>query len=231
MSVVRLGLTGLAMAVAAVVLLTLAADPVTCLRTLRRAPEVAAAGAAEAVVLALTGLLAWATWAWGAVGLLLTAAGGLPGMPGALALAVSRVLLPERLRAAAALALGMGLAVAGPAAAAVGTPSGPPDRPAAVAGAPGPPDWPSDRTAQQPPVTPAEVADRHVVVPGDCLWRIAEDHLDRSGDPPDDAQVARAVTAWFSANAEVIGPDPDLIHPGQVLQTPAAAPHSPGGPR
>lgn len=222
MSVDRLVLTGLAMAAVAVALLTLAGDPSSSLRTLRRAGEIATPGGAETVVLALTGLLAWATWAWGAVGLLLTAASTLPGLAGALGCALSRVLLPERLRAAAALALGMGLAVAGPAAAAPG-PSAPPDWPAAVTGSPGPPDWPSDRRAEAPG-TRYEVADRHVVVPGDCLWLIAEDHLDRSGTPPDDAQVARAVIAWWAANAEVIGPDPDLIHPGQVLQAPPADP-------
>lgn len=226
MSVIRLGVTGLAMAATALALLALTADPATSLRTLGRAPEVAAAGAPETVVLALTGLLAWATWTWGAVGLLLTAATGLPGLSGALAGTVSRALLPERLRMAAALALGMGLAVAGPAAAAPG-PSGPPDRPAAVAGAPGPPDWPSDGTTPVPP----DAAVEHVVVPGDCLWRIAEHHLDRTGRPPDDGQIARAVSAWWSANSAVIGPDPDLVHPGQVLQAPPTDPDPSGGPR
>jgi hypothetical protein len=28
------------------------------------------------------------------------------------------------------------------------------------------------------------------------------------------------VDAWWSANADVIGPDPDLLLPGQVLQPP-----------
>lgn len=55
------------------------------------------------------------------------------------------------------------------------------------------------------------------VRPGDSLWSIAERHL-----PPDatDAQVAHAVTSWYSQNREVIGDDPDIIHPGQQLREP-----------
>ena len=228
MSVVRLLVTALVMSGVAVALGVLAGDPLPAADTLRRAPEIAAAGGAEAVVLALTGLLAWATWAWGAAGLLLTAVGGLPGLPGAVARTVSRALLPERLRATAALALGMGLLVAGPAAAAPATPPGPPDWPGTTTGAPAPPDGPSDRAAAAPP---AAAADQHVVVPGDCLWRIARAHLDRTGPPPADAATAEAVADWWSANAEAIGPDPDLIHPGQVLQAPPVDPNPAGDTR
>jgi hypothetical protein len=32
--------------------------------------------------------------------------------------------------------------------------------------------------------------------------------------------VAAAVQAWWRTNAAVIGPDPDLLLPGQVLQPP-----------
>ena len=239
MSVVRLCLTGLAMAAAAVALLVLAGDPVGLLRTLRGARGNAAAGGAEAVVLAVTGVFAWATWAWGALGLLLTAAGGLPGLPGAVSRGVARALLPERLRAAAALALGMGLVVAGPAAAAPGTPAGPPDWPAVATGSPGPPDWPAEPGERDQPAGPAGGdgpgpaggVHAHVVVPGDCLWRIAADHLQRSGPPPTDRQIAGAVDDWWSANTDVIGPDPDLIHPGQVLQAPATGPDPTGGSR
>lgn len=213
---------------AATALSALGGGPLAAVGTLARAPDLAASGNDEAVVLALTGLLAWATWAWGAVGLLLTAATGLPGLPGVLAGTVSRVLLPERLRATAALALGMGLVVAGSAAASPATPPGPPDWPAGVAGAPAPPDGPRDGAAEVPP---AAAVDRHVVVPGDCLWLIARDHLDRTGAPPADAVTARAVEDWWSVNAEVIGPDPDLIHPGQVLSAPPADPDPAGGPR
>lgn len=60
---------------------------------------------------------------------------------------------------------------------------------------------------------------RHVVMRGDTLWAIAQQHL-----PPDaDAEtVAQTCRAWHDHNRDVIGPDPDLILPGQVLTAPAA---------
>ena len=228
MSVVRLGATGLALAAVAAALLLLAGGPVAALQGLGRAPVLAASGHAEDVVLALTGLLVWAAWAWGALGVVLTAVSALPGLAGALARGVARALLPERLRTAAALALGIGLVVAGPAAADPGMPSGADDRATSVPGLPAPPDWPAAGELPAPPAGPAQ---RYVVVPGDCLWRIAEDHLDRSGPPPTDREVASAVPAWWSANADVIGPDPDVLHPGQVLQAPPPPTDSAGGSR
>lgn len=66
---------------------------------------------------------------------------------------------------------------------------------------------------------PAEPSDEVVVLRGDTLWSIAARHL-----PPGaaDAEVAVAVQRWFAANADVIGDDPDLILPGQVLTAPVA---------
>jgi hypothetical protein len=81
------------------------------------------------------------------------------------------------------------------------------------------PDWP----AAAPTAPAAALGDEHVVVRGDCLWHIAAGrllaHLDR---PPTDGEVATAVRAWWTANAEVIGPDPGLLLPGQVLRPPPA---------
>ncbi len=56
----------------------------------------------------------------------------------------------------------------------------------------------------------AEAARSHTVVPGDCLWYIAED---RWGD-------GARWPAIHQANADVIR-DPDLIYPGQVLSIPS----------
>lgn len=58
-----------------------------------------------------------------------------------------------------------------------------------------------------------------VVAAGDSLWAIAARHL-----PPGstDAQIAAEWPGWYEANAEVIGADPDLIRPGQVLTTPTS---------
>ena len=55
------------------------------------------------------------------------------------------------------------------------------------------------------------------VLPGDTLWSIAHHHL-----TPDatDEEIDTAWRAWYSANAQVIGDDPDLIQPGQLLLPP-----------
>jgi hypothetical protein len=56
-----------------------------------------------------------------------------------------------------------------------------------------------------------------VVRTGDCLWRLA------AADLPADATAARVTARWQAIhrlNAALIGPDPDLIHPGQRLVLP-----------
>jgi hypothetical protein len=218
----RLVLTTTAMAASAVVLRALTGPWDRALATLADAATVTSTSGAEQVVLAIAGLLAWGAWAWGALGLLLTAASAAPGAGGALARGISRRVLPAGLRTTAGLALGVGLVVATPAAAAasattpsaVAVPDWPGGDPAPAAA---PPDWPS---------TPPQAAE-HTVAPGECLWRIAEDRLRDLGRQPTDAEVERAVDRWWSANRDVIGPDPDLIHPGQVLTPPAGTPAPP----
>jgi hypothetical protein len=84
---------------------------------------------------------------------------------------------------------------------------------------PAPPDWPSTPAPVPGPTDPSAA---HVVLRGDCLWDIAAERLARlrPGPPVTDADVAIEVHAWWRANAAVIGPDPDLLLPGQVLQPP-----------
>jgi hypothetical protein len=53
-----------------------------------------------------------------------------------------------------------------------------------------------------------------VVHPGDTLWAIAERDLPA---PATDRQVSVRWQAVYRRNRAVIGPDPDLIRPGQVL--------------
>ncbi|GAA1709782.1 hypothetical protein GCM10009809_02670 [Isoptericola hypogeus] len=56
-----------------------------------------------------------------------------------------------------------------------------------------------------------------VVLRGDTLWDIAADSL---GGSASDADVLREMTRWHDANRDVVGGDPDLILPGQVLRVP-----------
>ena len=54
-----------------------------------------------------------------------------------------------------------------------------------------------------------------VVRPGDTLWALAEHDLPA---PATDRQVSVRWHAVYRRNRGVIGPDPDLIRPGQVLK-------------
>jgi hypothetical protein len=197
----------------------------------------------DALLVVLAAAVAWLVWLWGAAGLLLTALSALPGLPGRLAALVAAAVLPENARRAAALALGLSLGVTAPLAVG-GARSAPapaattvhpaaaaaplPDWPAAAAV----PDWPADPAASG---HPGDRPGDHVVAPGDCLWDVARTWLDAGdgGRTATDGETARAVSAWWQANAEVIGPDPDLLLPGQVLHPPApdhlaARPDAPG---
>jgi hypothetical protein len=90
-----------------------------------------------------------------------------------------------------------------------------------------------DETRRTRPST----APTHVVVrAGDSLWTITAELLGSAaqdpgrsdthrqpspGDAPTAKQVARGWRALYRANAHGVGPDPDLIHPGDVLRVPA----------
>ncbi len=69
------------------------------------------------------------------------------------------------------------------------------------------PGGPAGRAARgAPPVV--------VVQPGDSLWGLVSHRLP---DSTDAAAVAAAVSATYRANRPAIGPDPDLVRPGQRL--------------
>lgn len=57
-----------------------------------------------------------------------------------------------------------------------------------------------------------------VVHRGDSLWTIAARHL---GPGATEAQIAAEWPQWWAANRDVIGPDPNLLLPGQRLQPPS----------
>lgn len=54
------------------------------------------------------------------------------------------------------------------------------------------------------------------VAAGDSLWSLARQRLPGS----DDATLARLVRRTYAANRSVIGPDPNLLHPGEQLRVP-----------
>jgi hypothetical protein len=68
-------------------------------------------------------------------------------------------------------------------------------------------------------MTPA--TDEIIVRPGDSLWAIAARHI---GPQAADVQIAEAWPHWYAANKDLIGDNPDLLQPGQVLRPPAATP-------
>jgi LysM repeat protein len=73
-------------------------------------------------------------------------------------------------------------------------------------------------TAATPvPVESPADAGTVLVGPGDSLWRIAARAL-----PPGatDAEIAAEWPRWYAANVAVVGPDPGVLHPGQVLRAP-----------
>jgi hypothetical protein len=55
---------------------------------------------------------------------------------------------------------------------------------------------------------------------GDTLWGLAASQLRAEGTPPTERAVAVSWPRWWAANRRLIGPDPDLIRPGQRLLTP-----------
>jgi resuscitation-promoting factor RpfA len=148
---------------------------------------------------------------------------------------ISRSPAPSMTQRLAAAALGVAL-TAGPAAAHAAV-----DRPAGGAPSPTSPTSPTSTTSPTRAGDTSEAGDRHgsprrsawsadrpaggdvvVVRPGDTLWTLAATRLG-DGDPAHERDV-RAVAAawprWWHANRAVVGPDPDLIRPGQVLHPP-----------
>ncbi len=62
-----------------------------------------------------------------------------------------------------------------------------------------------------------------VVRRGDSLWILVARHL-QTEDP---ASIAAEWPRWYAVNRDVIGPDPDLLSVGQILQLPSPIPDSP----
>ena len=107
--------------------------------------------------------------------------------------------------------------------------------PAVAAGGDGPSSsWPGWRSPSGPwprPTTPGQqphprpqagpTGETYVVRPGDSLSSIALAH-------PGAGSLDERWRAIWRANREVVGDDPDLIHPGQALRLPGHPPHPAG---
>ncbi len=99
-----------------------------------------------------------------------------------------------------------------------------PTAPAPTAGEPGvadpaqpSPGRPSSAPPPEAPGTTDAAGCSAVVARGDTLWGIALSRLVASGAVPDDDGLAAETARLYGANAGVIGPDPDLLRPGQQL--------------
>ena len=185
--------------------------------------------------------------AWLSLAALLAALATWPGRLGRHAGQLSAYLVPAVLRSAVAAALGGTLAFGSVTAtiAAVTAPASAPARPASpsarpasapvgpvsspVTSAPEPARPPADPGLVTTRTTPARSAagrpdgsadgdlEEVVVRRADTLWSIAARHL---GPGASAAEIAREWPRWFAANHAVIGDDPDLLRPGQLLVAP-----------
>lgn len=77
----------------------------------------------------------------------------------------------------------------------------------------------SDARAESPDSESPDAPDAHeyTVERGDSLWKITAELM---GGSPSDAAVANTWPLLYDANRDVIGANPSLIHPGQVLTIP-----------
>jgi hypothetical protein len=177
---------------------------------------------------------------WLFLGTALTCLSQLPGAVGRVARRVRPRLVPAVLQAALTATLCGSLVTTGAVAAGA---SDTLPTPGWVTTAPGPapatttpptirtpdPGWTPSAAPARPHARPeiglvsaARRADRQVedhvsVRRGDTLWTIAARHLGPEAGP---SEVAREWPRWYAANRPVIGADPDLLQPGQLLCPP-----------
>jgi len=178
-----------------------------------------------ASLVSVVALLAWACTAWLLLALGVTWGAALRGRPGQVLAAASRLVAPSAVRAVLRVALGVTVGASALAAS-----------PAQAAEPPAPVydlDWPtalraSSAAAPQPvrvqaeppaPSAPTPVAQVSSVLvrSGDTLWGIARRSLGPAATP---VRVSQTWPRWWAANREAIGADPDLIHPGVLLEPP-----------
>jgi nucleoid-associated protein YgaU len=194
-----------------------------------RAPGPAPVDALLAVgaVLACAGLLALL-----AVGAALTLTVAVTGRLAGRRASLAHALTPRLVRATVGLLVGATvvsgpIAVAGAASAYVASSGERPGRTLQL-----PPGWSPDRPAavreqadhRHQPAPQARRPATIVVRRGDTLWALAAHHL---GPGATNAEVATEWPRWLTSNRGTIGPDPDLILPGQRLRVPIDREESP----
>ncbi len=121
---------------------------------------------------------------------------------------LARSITPAALRRYVLGLCGIALATSAASGAAAADPSSPPHpslSPSRISGLPLP----------DLPIAPVRTV--VVVHPGDSLWSIARRTLPSSAS---DAVVSRRVARLYADNRRILGPDPDLIFPGQTLLLP-----------
>ncbi len=170
---------------------------------------------ADRVAVVLVGVLLWILCGWLTLAVACCAGAALPGRSGRTFGRIGRGISPRLVRRALGVAVGISLApavaqnaAAGPPAYAVVAVTELPQEGTVLLETAGI-DWPAE------PTNPATTIAVH---PGDCLWSLVESHL---GYGATIAEVSNEVDRWWEANAEVIGADPDLLIPGQVLVVPS----------
>ncbi len=211
MAFLRLTLGGLAWSASA--LLLVSSGP----RTLAAAAHAGTNTQADVWVTTGAEALGLVLLAWLALVALVSAIGALPGRLGRAARCLARSIAPavvtSLIRGGLGLGAGAALGTSSVLAMTALTPA------VAVTATTADHPWPSlDRAS----VVSATVrSEAYVVRPGDSLWAIAERHLEARGSPSSAADIAKAWPSWWAANRDVIGDDPDLIHPGQHLETPS----------
>lgn len=198
----------------------------------------------DAATATLAAALLWLVALWLALGLGAAVLTYAPGRTGSQAGALARLVLPRAFARLVAGATGVSILLApvaaGAAAPTPGTTLSTATGAAPIVPSPVLPTSPSPAGLPAPalpsrvqlppqppqpprPTTPSTTVDHATVTvqSGDSLWTIAARQLAPGANP---AQIAVQWPRWYARNRTVIGTDPGLIQPGQVLQTPLQAP-------
>lgn len=191
----------------------------------------------DAVLLVLAGLVLVLLCTWAAVVVLLAMISAVRPERGATS--IWRRCAPSALRAPLAFLLGAGVLTMTACGQQATAPRAESSTPPAYVASSDVFDWPMTEPATQSPAPSGPVeapvvevsaepsspgappAGTIAVQPGSCLWSIASEQL---GPGASTGEIAHLVDEIYAVNADVIGPDPDLLRPGTQLSLPPALP-------